>query len=109
MIWSSQKRSTFQPRSRSAAFTALSRAMLRSIFGTQNSRFDLMALAARVQLRPCQNDESQNTAILHRTIAKSGLPGTRLYCLRYLSPAAHKARPSSVSITDPELRTRDML
>lgn len=82
MIWLSQKRNTFHPRSRRALFTCLSRAMLRSIFGIQNPRFDLMALADFGQFRPCQNEESQNTAILLRTIAKSGLPGTLAYCLR---------------------------
>lgn len=83
--------------------------MLRSIFGIQNSRFDLIAFAARTQFRPCQNDESQNTAILLPTITKSGFPGIRRYCLRYLSPVAHIARPKAVSIVDPELFTRDML
>lgn len=82
MIWSSQKRKTFHPHSRRALFTSLSRAMFRLIFGIQKSRFDLMARAALGQLRPCQKDESQNTAILLRTITKSGLPGTPAYCLR---------------------------
>lgn len=76
MIWSSQKRNTFHPRWRRALLTSLSRAMLRSIFAIQNSLFDLMARADFGQFRPCQNEESQNTAIPLRTIAKSGFPGT---------------------------------
>ena len=100
----SQNRSTAHPSLLSLRVTYLSLAMLRSILSRQ---YLPAGLFLSQYLYPCQKSPSQNTAILRRRLAKSGLPVILGY-ISNLAPDLASIFSILRSIAVPLLRMRDM-
>lgn len=96
-----QNRKTIQPCFFNSALTSLSRSMLRSIFGIQNSWCDLKSCFLFSQLYPCQNSLSQNTAIFLLIKTISGFPQIELTFFRYRNPLDQSSLISIISIFEP--------
>lgn len=109
-ILKSQNLKTFQPSFLNFLLTLLSRAILSSIFLYQKLFLTFIFFFSFDQLKPCQNEESQNTAIFCRFQQKSGVPSTPFRLFRYpRKPEAQSVLPMIFSISVPFALTRDIL
>src|SRR5690606_14687329 len=92
-----QKRNTVYPIFRRARFASSSFCMLRSIFGIQNRRLDLICVCLFFHWKPCQNSPSTKMASLYFLITMSGEPGSVLSCKRKRIFFAQRARRRIIS------------
>src|SRR3989338_10767441 len=106
----SQNRRTFHPSCFKRVVIALSLRMLSSIFLNQKLFLTFIFFFSFSQSKPCQKEESQNTATFLRFQQKSGVPSTPFRFLRYPRKLEDQSAPAMIfSISVPFAFTRDIL